>query len=147
MIEKLPAGEVTALVIEDNEETRSLLVRILNVMGAAEVFEASEGGEGLRVASEKVPTLVVCDMEMEPIDGLSFLAGLRHSQNKQIASIPVIMFTATKDETVVQKVNALGVDGYLVKPFNPKGFSAHVLQVAIKRLGSESAQKLMTGMA
>lgn len=126
MIEKFEAEDVTALVVEDEETTRDLVVRLLTAMGAAEIFTAADGGEGLRLACEKLPGLVVCDLEMAPVDGLAFLGGLRASANPAVAKIPVVMFTSNTDGTSVGKAKALGVSDYLVKPFNPKGFATHV---------------------
>jgi two-component system chemotaxis response regulator CheY len=126
MIEKFTAPDVTALVVEDDHSQRDLLVRLLEAMGAVKVFVAEEGGEGLRIAFEQQPAVVICDLEMKPIDGLALLGGIRSSLNTIVAGTPVVMFTANKDTIVAKRAKALGVSGYLVKPFNPKGFSGFI---------------------
>jgi len=128
------SGPVRALIIDDEEITLDLLERLIAHMGAAEVMTALDGATGLRLACESVPTFIVCDVAMTPVDGLSFLGGLRNSMDRRIASIPVIMFTADPSNDTEVKASRLGVDGYYKKPFNPKGLAERFFAIANRRL-------------
>lgn len=128
MIHKFRSEDVVVLIVDDDPDTSRLLVDLVNTMGGT-ALTASEGSEGLRVAHEHLPTAVICDYHMEPVDGGSFLAGLRHSSVWRVAKIPVIMFTAENDQTSVKKLSELGATDYLVKPFSPKGLSERLADV------------------
>ena len=101
-------------------------------MGAAEVIAASNGGDALRLACEAPPTIAICDIEMRPVDGLSFLGGVRASLNPEVSAVPVVMFTAHKDSVAMEKAKILGVQGYLIKPFTPKGFATYMCDLVAR---------------
>jgi len=131
-LERFSADDVTVLVVEDDASTRSLLARMLKTMGAAQIFEATNGSEGLRLACEYKPHVAICDVNMEPVDGLSFLGGVRAALDPKVSALPVVMFTAAKDSAALEKARALGVQGYLLKPFNPKGFATTMCDIVAK---------------
>lgn len=137
-MDKFERNDITVLVIEDDETTRELLSRLASNMGAKAVYAASNGAEGLRIACEKRPTICICDLEMEPVDGLAFVGGLRASIHKEVNEIPVVIFTAAKESVHVKKAKALEVVGWLVKPFNPKALATFLCD-AVKSRGSAAA--------
>lgn len=122
MINKFSADDVVVLIIDDDMATAQLLSNIVESMGGRPII-AADGSEGLRMAHEYIPTVAVCDYNMEPVDGGCFLAGLRHSRVWRVSKIPVIMFTAENDEAVVTKLRDLGATEYIAKPYNLDGFS------------------------
>jgi len=104
-----------ALVIEDQAFIRGVVVRILKQLEFREVFEAGDGSEGLTLALDKRVDVIICDIEMRPVDGLTFLHHLR--QKEPLGSrTPVIFLTNHQDKDVVLKARDLGVSAYLVKP-------------------------------
>lgn len=131
-LDRFAVDTVRVLVVEDEETTRSLLCRLLAAMGAAEVIAASNGGDALRLACEAPPTIAICDIEMRPVDGLSFLGGVRASLNPEVSAVPVVMFTAHKDSVAMEKAKILGVQGYLIKPFTPKGFATYMCDLVAR---------------
>jgi DNA-binding response OmpR family regulator len=133
MLKQFP-GQVTILLVDDDENVLALLTQLTSKMGVAEVLTAKNGGAGLIVACEKKPTLIVCDLMMHPVDGLSFLGGLRNAMDDVVASIPVMMFTAEGDAGSEAKSNRLGTAGFFKKPFNPTGLAERLCAVAEKRL-------------
>ena len=142
MIEQFSAP-VTLLVIDDDVTTLDLLTRLAEKMGAVEIMTAKDGGSGLLIACDKKPTLVVCDLGMYPVDGFSFLAGLRNSRDPVVASIPVVMFTAEGDTASEIRANKLGSTAYFKKPFNPRGLADRLYAIAEGRLSElvEMAEK------
>lgn len=131
-IEKFDSSEVLILVVDDDPTTTGLLQRLFSAMGAREVVVARDGAEGLKLAFERRPALVICDIGMKPVDGLAFLGGLKASIRPEVAAIPVVMFSASRHPGAMQRAHALGVADYLIKPFNPADFAASVKAVLAK---------------
>lgn len=104
------------VVIEDEDYTRRIIIRSLRQLGVVKVHEARDGGEGLKVVATVRPNLVLCDIHMEPIDGMKFLEDLRQLPIPAIASIPVVFLTADAEQNTVISAKKLQVNGYLVKP-------------------------------
>ncbi|WP_226163860.1 substrate-binding domain-containing protein [Hymenobacter terricola] len=108
-------SDTLVLVIEDNPEVNDFLVRKLRV--DFQVQTAADGTAGLRLATELIPDLVVCDVMMPGLSGLDVVAQLR--ADWRTSHIPVVLLTArTAPEQQVEGVQA-GADLYLTKPFNP----------------------------
>jgi DNA-binding response OmpR family regulator len=100
------------LVVDDDPSVLSVLKRGLAYEGFA-VDTASDGTEGLRIANERPPDLVILDIMMPGLDGLEVLGRQRAAD----AQLPVIMLTA-KDASADQVVGLeRGADDYVVKPF------------------------------
>jgi two-component system, chemotaxis family, chemotaxis protein CheY len=139
---KVAVNDLTALVIEDDDAFRTLVVRLLTAMGFAEVWEASDGGQGLGLAVQKKPTIITCDLEMDPVDGVMFLGGLRASRDAELASTPVVIFTAHKSVEVVERIRAIGAQDYIVKPVKPDAFSEKINAIVEKRVRKLASDRL-----
>ena len=70
-----------ALVIDDQAFVRRIVVGLLRQMGFHSVEEAEDGAEGLKLNNAILPDVIVCDIEMEPVDSLTFLQILRNSKD------------------------------------------------------------------
>jgi two-component system, sensor histidine kinase and response regulator len=102
------------LVIEDEPMVRSNLVELLE----AEQFvtcSAIDGFDGVRVAQEQLPDLILCDVMMPELDGYDVLQMLR--KDPETATIPFIFLTAQAALKEVRQGMNLGADDYLTKPF------------------------------
>jgi two-component system, chemotaxis family, chemotaxis protein CheY len=104
------------LVVDDSDFTREIVVAMLRDMGFQDIAEAGDGSEALRQLAAASPGLIVCDINMRPMDGLAFLDELRRHPWLPAAAIPVIFMTAHTETAIMQHAANLGVDGYLVKP-------------------------------
>ena len=116
------AGELI-LVVEDNEKNRKLVRDVLTFKGY-EVIESESGEEGVRLAQERRPGLVLMDIQLPGIDGIEALRQLRADEATR--AIPVIAVTASALDRDRQKIMAAGFDGYQAKPLNVKAFMAAV---------------------
>jgi two-component system alkaline phosphatase synthesis response regulator PhoP len=106
------AGE-KVLVIEDKPEMVQILTDyVLGPQGYG-ALTALDGEEGLRMALSEEPDLVILDLRIPKISGLQILQTLRERQY----SIPIIVITAYGSEEVLGRALQLGVDDYVVKPF------------------------------
>ncbi len=102
-----------ALVIEDQAFTRKVVVMALRQLGFSEVAEAADGADGLAEIERRAPDVVICDIEMQPVDGLVFLQTLRAEHGD---GIPVLFLTQHGEALVVERARALGVSAFLLKP-------------------------------
>lgn len=107
---------VTVLVIEDESNTRLLIKRLLLQIGIVSVVEAADGKAGLDEAMRTRPTVILCDIHMEPVDGRVFLKTLRGLKVRELATTPVVFLTADANTDTVLFAKEHLVNGYLVKP-------------------------------
>ena len=101
------------LVVEDNERNMKLFRDVLEASGY-HVLEAATGREGVELATEHGPDLVLMDIRLPDTDGVEALALLR--AHARTASTPVLALTAQAMEGDRERFLAAGFDGYLSKP-------------------------------
>jgi two-component system cell cycle response regulator DivK len=109
----------TILIVEDNEKNMKLARDVLRAKGY-ETLEAVTGEEGVRVAIEKKPDLVLMDIQLPGISGIEALRQLRLDPG--CARIPVVAFTASVMQADRSEISAAGFDGFLSKPINIREF-------------------------
>ena len=102
------------LVIDDEIWLRDMVKMALNQRGY-DVIEANDGSVGVEVARKELPDLVLCDVNMEKLDGYGTLSALRN--DSATATIPFILMTGLADNTGMRHGMELGADDYLPKPF------------------------------
>jgi len=111
------------LIVEDNEKNRKLVRDVLTFKGYR-LAEADNGEDGVRLARELRPDLILMDIQLPGINGITALGQIR--QDPAIARTPVIAVTASAMTHDRQKIMAAGFDGYQSKPINVKDFLAAV---------------------
>jgi two-component system cell cycle response regulator DivK len=109
----------TVLIVEDNEKNMKLARDVLQVKGY-QTLEAVTGEEGVRLAKEKVPDLVLMDIQLPGINGIDALKQLR--ADPKTARIPVVALTASVTPTDRSAITAAGFDAFVSKPINLKEF-------------------------
>ena len=120
------------LIIEDNEKNRKLVRDVLQVKGH-KTIESETAEEGFKLAAKKSPALILMDIQLPGMDGITALRQLR--ANPQTMTIPVIAITASAMTYNRQSMLAEGFDGYQSKPISVKDFLGEVQRV----LGSAPA--------
>lgn len=105
------------LVVDDQAIIRRLLRAYLETVRQCEVAEAENGLEAVNLLLASRFDLLITDLMMPEMTGLELLYYVRNSP--EVAALPVIMLTSQEDEPDRRKAVALGVNNYLVKPFNP----------------------------
>ncbi|MGD0283821.1 MAG: response regulator [Dissulfurispiraceae bacterium] len=103
------------LVVEDNEKNRILLREVLTYNGY-EVIEAFNGDEGLKAAKEHIPDLILMDIQMPVMDGLTCLKLIRG--NADIGHVKIIALTSFAMKGDMEKFIEAGFDGYMTKPID-----------------------------
>jgi CheY-like chemotaxis protein len=119
------AGELI-LVVEDNDKNRKLVRDVLTAKGYR-LVEAETGEDGVRLAQEQHPALVLMDIQLPGIDGIEALRRLR--ADPATAGIPVIAVTASAMTQDRQKILAAGFDAYQSKPLSIRPFVDLVREV------------------
>jgi CheY-like chemotaxis protein len=114
------------LIIEDNEKNRKLLRDVLQVKGY-KTIETETAEEGIRLAIEQLPALILMDVQLPGMDGITALKQLKADATTK--SIPVIAVTASAMTYKRQTMLAEGFDGYQTKPINLKDFLGEVERV------------------
>ena len=118
------AGELV-LIVEDNEKNLKLVRDLLQFKGFR-TLEARTAGEGIALAEAHLPRLVLMDIQLPHMDGLTALGHLR--AEPQTAAIPVVALTAFAMKDDQARFLAAGFDGYLAKPIDVKAFPEQVRQ-------------------
>ena len=126
------AGELI-LIVEDNEKNRKLVRDVLQFKGY-QTIEAMTAEEGIKIAREARPALILMDIQLTGMDGITALAHLRADPLMQ--SIPVIAVTASVMPADREKILAAGFNACQAKPINVKEFTEVVREV----LGAHQAQ-------
>ena len=109
----------TILIVEDNEKNMKLARDILRAKGYA-TLEAVNGLDGVRLALEQVPDLVLMDIQLPDINGIDAFERIR--ANAATAKVPVVAFTASVTANDRSRIGDAGFDGFLGKPINLKEF-------------------------
>src|SRR2546425_2221994 len=129
------------LIIDDEEWLREMVQLALSQKGY-DVIEARNGTVGVEVAQKQLPDLILCDVNMEKMDGYGTLSSLRNQQST--AAIPFILMTGLADNAGMRHGMELGADDYLPKPFTIEGLYAAV-EARLKKaqaLREEAEKKL-----
>ena len=111
------------LLVEDNERNRKLVRTILEFRGY-EVIECEDGTPSLELAREHKPALVLMDIQLPVMDGITALRKLR--EDPETAAIPVVAVTASVTPGEREKVVAAGFNGYVAKPIDVTTFGEMV---------------------
>jgi signal transduction histidine kinase len=111
------------LVIDDEEWLREMVHMALHQKGF-QVIEAENGAIGIEVAARELPDLILCDVNMEKVNGYMTLSALRNEP--ATASIPFILMTGLADNAGMRHGMELGADDYLPKPFTIEALYAAV---------------------
>lgn len=106
----------TVLTIEDQPDIRRLIRMTLEFKGLS-VLEAGDGQEGLAMARQHLPDVILLDVMMPGMDGLAVRRAL--SADEKLCHIPVVIISALGRSADVQAGMDAGVHRYLVKPFSP----------------------------
>jgi two-component system cell cycle response regulator DivK len=121
----MQAESAKILYIEDNFENRLLVRRILDAEGY-QVLEAENAEQGLAVARGSVPDLIMIDINMPEMDGLTLTSLMK--ADSTLSQIPIVAITANVMRGDRERTLAAGCDGYIQKPIDIEVFPTEVAQ-------------------
>ena len=109
----------TVLIVEDNEKNMKLARDVLQAKGY-KTLEAVSGEDGVRLAKQHVPDLVLMDIQLPGINGIEAFKQIR--ADAKTARVPVVALTASVTPTDRSAINAAGFDAFVSKPINLREF-------------------------
>lgn len=113
-MQKYDFEKLNVLLIEDEMFVRTIVRRLLMQIGFREVQECSDGMDALSKLMNWSPDIIVSDIHMEPMNGVSFLKNVRKMD--RLKHIPIVFLTSEKSADIVREAQQLGISGYVVKP-------------------------------
>jgi CheY-like chemotaxis protein len=111
------------LVVEDNEDNLTLIDYLLKAYGYAPLL-ARNGEEGLRIATERCPDLILLDIRMPGLDGYQVAAAIRSTPGLERTRIVAVTASAMVGDR--ERIAAAGFDGYIQKPIDPETLLARL---------------------
>jgi two-component system chemotaxis response regulator CheY len=107
----------TILTVDDTASMRQMISFTLNAAGY-DVIQAADGVEALAMLRDRAVDLVIADVNMPNMDGITLVKSLRALENHRFT--PVLMLTTESQEDMRQQGRKAGATGWVVKPFNPE---------------------------
>lgn len=129
-------SNISLLYVEDEDAIRESLARFLK-RRVGTLYEARNGEEGLQLFQEHKPHIVVTDVQMPIMNGLSMAEEMKKIDN----DIPVIITTAFNDEEYFLKAIDIGVDKYIKKPINNKALLSSITRIAQMILSQQQLEE------
>ena len=111
------------LIVEDNEKNMKLARDLLQYHGFATI-EATNGEDGIALARDRRPALVLMDIQLPGMDGVNALEQLR--TDAMTARIPVVAMTASVMKEDRERFDKAGFDGFITKPIDVRAFPQQV---------------------
>ncbi len=122
------------LVVDDDEGIKKVIQKALSQLPLEmDILTAGDGAEALKAVEESPPDLVITDVMMPRMDGITLCQRLR--EDIRTAFVPVMMLTANADETNRTKGYLVGTDDYVNKPFSVPDLNARVLRLLRRTYG------------
>ncbi|TVQ49054.1 MAG: response regulator [Gammaproteobacteria bacterium] len=116
----------TILAVDDSASLRQMVVFTLKEAGH-EVIEAADGVAGLEAAKGKAADLVISDINMPHMDGITLVRELRGLPDYKFT--PILLLTTESSDEKKQEGKAAGATGWLVKPFDPEKLMSTIKRV------------------
>ena len=113
-------SELKILLVDDNENMRSMVKSILYTLGARTINSSEDGDSAFTKMRTNPPDIIICDWVMKPISGPMFVKRIRRGKDSPNVYVPIIMLTAYADMEKVLASRDLGVNEFLVKPISAK---------------------------
>jgi two-component system chemotaxis response regulator CheY len=123
----MPDNSGASILIVDDSPTMRGMIRMALAEGGYRVVEAANGHEGLARLKEVEVQLILTDVNMPGMDGVTFIRTLR--QNPQFARIPILVLTTESAGEMKQSGKEAGAIGWIVKPFRPEDLRRVVARV------------------
>jgi two-component system, OmpR family, alkaline phosphatase synthesis response regulator PhoP len=130
-------SKATVLIVEDEQEIRELVAYHLEKEGMT-VLQAGNGEQGLEMARQQVPDLIILDLMLPGMDGHQVCTRLK--VDEKLRQVPILMLTAKSEESDIVIGLGLGADDYVTKPFSPRILGARVKALLRRPAGTDSEE-------
>lgn len=123
---------IRVLIIDDQKSMRMIIRGILNQVGIREVREAENGREGLEALSDPGlpdPDLIICDLHMREMDGLTFCNKVRRDESLRARHVPIIILTGDSDPLLHDVARQVGAVQVMTKPVTAAQLAERIREV------------------
>src|SRR3569833_3040185 len=110
------AKSIRILIVDDQKAMRMLIRSTLTALGCVHIVECGDGREAIAYLADHQVDLIISDLTMPNTDGFGLLRAVRAQEST--AKTPFVMLTSHSDLGMVKDAVALGVNNYILKPFN-----------------------------
>ncbi|MCS5596392.1 MAG: response regulator [Alphaproteobacteria bacterium] len=125
-------SRVRVVLAEDINMMQDLMSYALDCLGVKHILKASDGKAAYDLCVQQNPDVVICDWQMQPVDGLSLVKKIRQDEGASTRTVPIIMVTGYASEEYVAAARDAGVNEFLVKPFTAESL-ANRLSAIVER--------------
>ncbi|MBC8337688.1 MAG: response regulator [Alphaproteobacteria bacterium] len=108
------------LVVDDDANMRQLLRTILSSLGVKDIETVSGADPGFAMLGNFQADIAICDLVMQPLDGIEFTRMVRNNADSPNCYLPIIMLTGHAEITAVQKARDAGIHEFMSKPVSPE---------------------------
>ncbi|QEL57800.1 response regulator [Chromobacterium paludis] len=126
------------LIVDDQTLVRSLISQALQSMGMRQehIFQAADGTAAMRLLDIRMVDIVLCDVQMQPMNGMDLLKELRCGHTANVSNLPFVFLSGHADRNNVVLASQLHADGFVVKPPKPADVEK-AIQAAMQRTRPE----------
>lgn len=121
--------KLNVLIIDDSKHMRNLIRSLLHAFGVGFIQEAADGKEGFVRLCQQGFDLVLCDLVMDPVDGMAFVERVRRGKDSPDPFIPIIAVTGFTEQYRIMMARDAGVNEVLAKPISAKELAARISAV------------------
>ncbi len=107
------------LIVDDDANMRQLIRTILSSLGVKELETASGTDQGYAMLTHFAADIAICDLRMDPLDGIEFTRMVRTREDSPNIYLPIIMLTGHAEKAAVENSRKAGVHEFLIKPVSP----------------------------
>jgi len=120
---------LSVLIVDDNDDMRTLLRRMLGSIGVKHILEATDGRAGIAILRQTGCDVVLSDLDMKPMNGIEFTLAVRTSEHLSNSGVPIIMITGRTEMHVVEKSRDAGITEFIAKPVTMGALQARLTEV------------------
>ena len=118
--------DLVVLVIDDNVGMRSIMTAVLRALGFSSIRLADDAVEAQKLILQVKPDLIITDLKMPVIDGVTFVRNLRADESNPFSEVPIIVATGHTEEKHVKACIEAGVDQFLAKPITGRALAERI---------------------
>ncbi len=114
------------LIVDDNKHMRALIQGILHALGVKNCLDAIDGADAFKELRHFPADIIICDWNMQPLDGLDFTRLVRTGKDSPNPFVPIIMLTGHTEMNRVVEARDAGVHEFMAKPISAKGLYTRI---------------------
>ena len=122
-------GALSLLVVDDNRHMLKLVKQVLHSLGIRRVILATDGVDAFKEMRHTAIDIVICDLAMEPIDGLDFTRLVRTAPDSPDPFVPIVMLTGHTERGTVKQARDAGITEFLAKPISARNLYSRLVEV------------------